>query len=266
MTKMKVIVLLFCWLMNGGCNNEVVEQDSFVDSSKVDTSKIELIKDLYELQQSLTQIYTTDSLTQLELDNNKLLIDSLIRRSLDYKDNELDVQLLRNEFNSMSAKYKKQIDTLSKSNELLKFENVVAKQKIEKQKRDYDRLNRESSYILDSLDKVTAFSVENIKFECIGSSLFDSEYITNKGSKIKYIRFSASIPKNKMSGSYLLRVELFSTDKKDILFNEEVVYYDGKEKSILFKLGGGASFKKGEHIARVFLSHKMIYETSLKII
>lgn len=263
---MKVIVLLFCWLMNGGCNNEVVEQDSFVDSSKVDTSKVELIKDLYELQQSLTQIYATDSITQLELDGNKILIDSLIRRSLEYKDRELDIQLMRNQFDALSAKYKKQIDTLSKSNELLKFQNVIAQQKIEKQKREYDKLNRESLYLLDSLDLVMAVSVENIKFECIGSSLFDSEYITNKGSKVKYVKFSASIPKNKISGSYLLRVELFSTDKKDVLFNEEVVYYDGKEKNILFKLGAGASFKKGEHIARVFLSHKMIYETSLKII
>ena len=262
--KKLIALITIIFLICLGCSEP--KQPDTITIRVEDTTKLALIKDLYILQQNLQQIYETDSISNDELIRNRAIIDTLILKSLDFKDQSLDLSMMRVRYNRMTVRYEKKLDTILKHNEYLNFQYAVSQQKLDNERKNYNKLKRHASKTQDSLRKATTMTIENIEIVGIGSSLFDTDYITNKSNKIKHVKFTALLPQNKRDGTYTITIKIYSTDSKEIMKQDKTVIYRGSEIPILLTLGKSASFQKGKHAVKVLLDNVVVFDTILDVI
>lgn len=270
--KRLFLVILFALI---SCESDQPQITKYV--SIEDTTRIDLVKNLYDLQKQLGNIETKDSMLQSALQEKHKYVDSLIIKTLDYKESKLDLVILNNKYDKVVEEKNiivQKVDSIHKEYVKLYGENYELKEELNNEKQYNSYLSNENKKLKNKVDKASSLFLTGIKFVGVGETgngLFNKSknYETNKSSKIKYVKVTCVLPPNELAlkGEKKIEVYLYGISRQKSISQEEIVNYKGEEIILNFKLNVPApAIEPGKHKALVFLNGKIQYDSDFIVV
>lgn len=220
------------------------------------------LKYLYSIKNDLGSLMVTDSSALIELEASKKLVDSLIQKSLEKKEEKLDIELLKVKHKRLLDKYRE---------EKIKADTLTIKNKELAQRcANYEKELAEVSKLTEKYEVATYVELPDIDLTEITVKGLSStpeateEIYTSKRNKLRFIRVTAKIPNNRREGTYLIRGELWSIDNKNSIYKDLHIDYTGKEQIISLYLGD-IDFEVGAHTVKLYINGNVYFETLFNV-
>lgn len=239
-----------------------------------DTSKLVLIKNFIQLQKELGNTYSPDVTVQQELENKSRIIDTLIQKSLDFKESKIDIFILQNKYNDLVAEKVVLIEqgkAIQQENESLKLNNISLKKALDAEKSLTSRLTGENKQLYKTVLTASDVIISNVKVKGYGynKSLFSGtkKIYTDKADKIKGFEVDFIFPKNDLATSETkgVNISIYSTDRRRSAIKDTIVNYEGVELPISMRIPVD-NLAVGSHDLIIYINDEKQYSSSYTIV
>lgn len=271
---MKVAYYLLALLLFTTCS-EPKEKTRTITITVEDTSKLAFVKDLIGLQKDLSVIYTTDSAMRNELSEKRQLIDSLIDRTLDYKENQIKVLVFKKRYDEIKLlkdKVYRKIDSLKIRNSTLTKEYYILQSDYVTVKTEKQVLSTENKKLKTKVTQGSTLTLTGVKINGVGytSGIFSKakEVQTNKIAKVKKLRIFFILPANALAehGDKEIKVTVYSVNTTASIKKDTTIVYDGLEKACTFVLAPDTKFfSTGGHKVTISINGVTQYNSTIVV-
>lgn len=272
--KLNRIVLFLIITIFISCANE--KEGYKNDNNRTDSINNNQIVyiDLLNLKMQLDTIHTKDSVLLDLLELKKKTIDTLIQKALKYKDNILEIQIIKSrtiQLNTENKSFFKRIDLLNKENKRLKEENISTAIQLQTQKKDNQKIKTEKNTLEKVISEATKLSIAAIKIMAIGytKSFFGKpkSFETNQADKTNQVNVSFVITENKLApkGTKIVATLLYGTPKDEHLSERIEINYNGQEIPVTMIIGKQVEYKAGAHPIEIYIDDYNVYTGNLEL-
>lgn len=276
--KSKIILLILAFIICEICviaicssYNNSANEENVVTKQVEDTSRIEVIRNLYGLLKQLGKIETKDSLLQKALQEKHNAIDSLLETTLDFKEGKINLILITKKYNKVVIEKDfivQKVDSIHKEYVKLYGENYDLKDKLANEKEYSSYLTNENQNLKTQVTKASDVKLSGIKLIGLAETggLFSKTkiYETNKAAKIKQIKFSCILPKNELAKKEDKKIDIVilgvkATNTINIIKDTTVNYRCDEIIINLFLKAPLPNIENGKHKVIVRLNGKVQY-------
>lgn len=242
---------------------------------KEDTTRIEVIKNLFELRNQLDSLIVKDSILYEQWAQQKKDVDSLIDVSFDYKGTKVSLLLVTKKYEKVKIEKKKltqKIDSIHIEYVKLHGENYELYEQLNGQKVLNSGLTAENRKLKKTVEKASSTILTGSKVVGIGytSSLLGKpkEYETNKMSKIRKFKFSCVLPQNELAKKEYKNITfiMYSVDNSVYIKKDTSLVYTGEEQFIECLLISPKTIEKGNHKIVVLLDGEQKHVSNFVVI
>lgn len=230
---------------------------------KEDTNRIVLVKNLFELRNQLEKIETKDSLMHSLLIEKKMAIDSLIDRTLDFKENKISLVLITKKYEKTKIEkdvLHNKVDSIHQQYVKLYGENYKLNEELNQERFINSDLKNENKNLKTKVTKASSVIITGAKVTGVGltGNMFSKskEYETNKSSKIKGFKFSCSLPANELAKKEekTITFMMFSINNDVYIKKDTSLFYNGEESLINCTIKAPKATESGNHKVIILLN------------
>ena len=262
----KLLIILLCLT---SCQRDKTTETVYVE----DTAKLSLIKNFFHLKKDINTTYTSDTVVQRELQLKSRIIDTLLERSLDYKENSVDLICLKQQYENIlseKAQLVKQGKTIKVENESLKLNNVSLAKALEKEKAAVSELTTKNRELYKTVLSASDVIISNVVVKGFGysKSVFTStkRIYTDRVGKIEGFDISFTFPRNDLAvtETKAVNISIYSTDGRRSAIKDTTVNYEGKEFPVNLNMIVN-DLAIGSHDLLIYINNEKQYSSSYTI-
>lgn len=229
-----------------------------------------VIKQLFSFKHELDSLYDNDSVNRIEIEKNKMVIDTLITKSINYKSNEVELTYIKSKFDQLKKdkeKITRRTDSLRRAIASLSDQKYILESDLKKTKGELSDFK--SSYE-STKSKASKLKYIGLNAIAIGykKGLFSEriEYQTNKASKVSVIRVLFVAPFNEFAIKEQKRINIrfYNAEGTNYFSKDTSFMYDGNEKYMQVNFYD-KNIEEGVHRVDLIVNSRIESQTHLKL-
>jgi len=269
----RILIFLIASLIFIGCSkcSNTSQSDSQISNVVNSEESAKILSDLIELKDKMQDINIKDSVLMEMVNNKRNLIDTLIEKSINYKDNKVELIRIKKEMIVLKEDNKlffNRINKLTSQNRELKILNDSIKNELiegVKEKKilsnKLNRINNKASEIKISGVTIKAYTKTNPLFKK------SKKVETTQANKTQIIEVSYIIPENSLAVNKEISIKttLFSRESKKGIDKFSSVLYSGSEISGIIIFDEKIEYASGSHEVKISLDGKVLYSGEINL-
>lgn len=271
--KYTISTIIFCIIavLIIKCNFDKKESPQITEQKKTELRKESdsLFKELIVLKDKLKTIDAKDSVLIEMVENKRNTIDTLIKKSIQYKDNEIELIKIKHEVKVLKTENRTFFNRINKLHE----ENLTLQLKNDSIKNELSTEIENKRFLEKRLETVTKqaskLKLSGVKITSYTNSFFSKakRTKTNVASKVKVVEISFVLPENKLLKPISLNIKacIYDVPKGDKISKDMTVSYTGEEINETFIFDDAVSYATGTHEIKIFVDGRESYKGEIKL-